>query len=167
MKIRLEKLDNKFKDGVVLALNDNKIRDNLRDLPYPYTEEHALDFINSTKNSANDAVFAIVIENKYAGCISACRQQNIHFRTAEIGYYVIPEFWNRGVATTALKLLTDYIFENTDIIRLYAEPFAKNLASCRVLEKAGFVCEGTLKNNAVKDGKIEDMKIYALIKETC
>lgn len=47
------------------------------------------------------------------------------------------------------------------IIRIYAEPLAHNTASCRVLEKAGFEFEGTLRNNAIKNGEIVDMKMYA------
>ena len=46
-----------------------------------------------------------------------------------------------------------------------AEPFAYNAASCHVLEKAGFVCEGILKSNAYKNGNIVDMKMYALVKQ--
>ena len=46
-----------------------------------------------------------------------------------------------------------------DIIRIYAEPFAYNAASCRVLEKAGFQYEGTLRSNAVKNGKVIDISI--------
>lgn len=50
------------------------------------------------------------------------------------------------------------------VIRIYAEPFAYNIASCRVLEKAGFQYEGTLRSNAVKNGKDIDMKMYSLLK---
>ena len=46
-----------------------------------------------------------------------------------------------------------------------AEPFAYNIASCRVLEKAGFQFEGLLRNNAIKNGKVLDMRMYSLIKE--
>ena len=56
-------------------------------------------------------------------------------------------------------------FENTDIIRIFAEPFSYNKASCRVLEKSGFQYEGTLYSNAVKNDRITDMKMYALIKK--
>ena len=62
-------------------------------------------------------------------------------------------------------MLTDFIFENTGIIRLYAEPYARNKASCRVLEKSGFKLEGTLRKCAVKNGITEDMLMYAKIKE--
>lgn len=53
----------------------------------------------------------------------------------------------------------------SDIIRIYAEPFAYNTASCRVLEKSGFQYEGTLRKNAVKNGKVLDMKLYSKIRE--
>ena len=49
---------------------------------------------------------------------------------------------------------------------LFAEPFAYNTASCRVLEKAGFQLEGLLRSNAVKNGQVQDMKMYALVRET-
>ena len=67
--------------------------------------------------------------------------------------------------TEAVKQICDYVFDNSDIIRIYAEPFAYNIASCRVLEKTGFELEGILKSNAVKNGKVTDMKMYALIKK--
>lgn len=66
--------------------------------------------------------------------------------------------------TNAVKQICKYVFANSDIIRIYAEPFAYNAASCRVLEKAGFRYEGVLRSNAVKNGKILDMKMYALLK---
>lgn len=58
-----------------------------------------------------------------------------------------------------------YDFNNSDIIRIYAEPFIHNIASCRALEKAGFQCEGILMSNAEKCGQVVDMKMYALIRE--
>ena len=67
--------------------------------------------------------------------------------------------------TDAIKQICEYVFENNDILRIYAEPFAHNIGSCRVLEKAGFQYEGTLRNNAVKNGKVIDMKMYSLLRE--
>ena len=66
--------------------------------------------------------------------------------------------------TEAVKQICKYVFEKSDIIRIYAEPFAYNTASCRVLEKACFQYEGTLRNNAIKNGKAIDMKMYSLLK---
>ena len=67
--------------------------------------------------------------------------------------------------TEAVKQICEYVFANSDIIRIYAEPFTYNIASCRVLEKAGFQYEGTLRCNAVKNSKVIDMKVYSLLKE--
>lgn len=93
------------------------------------------------------------------------RQGNIHRQTAELGYYIAEEYWGKGIMTEAVKQVCDYVFQKSDIIRIYGEPFAYNTASLRVLEKAGFQYEGTLRNNAVKNGKVLDMKMYAILKE--
>lgn len=50
------------------------------------------------------------------------------------------------------------------IIRIYAEPFAYNIASCWIVEKAGFQYEEILRSNAVKNGKVIDIKMYSLLK---
>ena len=66
--------------------------------------------------------------------------------------------------TSAVRQICAHVFANSDIIRIYAEPFSHNVASCRVLEKAGFRYEGTLRANAVKNGRVIDMRMYALLK---
>ncbi|MDO5575952.1 MAG: GNAT family protein, partial [Fibrobacter sp.] len=105
------------------------------------------------------------VNNKVVGSIGAFRQGNIHFRTAELGYYIAEPYWGKGIGTLSVKQICNYIFAETSILRIYAEPFAYNTASCRVLEKAGFTYEGTLRCNAVKNDKILDMKMYSLLKE--
>lgn len=82
--------------------------------------------------------FAVTADNKVIGSIGVFRQENIHKRTAELGYYIAQEYWGKGIMTEAVKQICEYVFGSSDIIRVYAEPFAHNSASCRVLEKAGF-----------------------------
>lgn len=150
------------------AISNKKIQDNLRDgLLYPYTEQDATDYITAMLSAdKNDTfAFAVTINNKVIGSIGAFRQVNIHKQTAELGYYIAEEYWGRGIMTEAVKQLCEYVFSKSDIIRIYAEPFAYNTASCRVLEKAGFQYEGTLRNNAVKNGKIISMKMYSILKD--
>ncbi len=166
MAIRIR--DWKIEDKVDLAenLNNEKILNNLRDgLPYPYTEKDAEDFINAMLSADKDKTyaFAITLDDKVIGSIGVFRCDNIHYRTAEMGYYIGEKYWGNGYMTSAVKQMCKYIFDNTDIIRIFAEPFAYNTASCRVLEKAGFTYEGLLQSNAVKNGNIVDMKMYALI----
>jgi len=81
-----------------------------------------------------------------------------------MGYYIAELYWGKGIMTVAVRRMCSYVFENTDIIRVFAEPYAHNEASCRVLEKAGFQFEGVLRKNAIKNGVSVDMKMYAIIK---
>ena len=149
------------------ALSNKKTQDNLRDgLPYPYTEQDGKEFISAmlAANENDTFAFAITVNGKVIGSIGAFRQGNIHRQTAELGYYIAEEYWGKGIMTEAVKQLCDYVFSNTDIIRIYAEPFAYNIGSCRVLEKAGFQYEGTLRSNALKNGNVFDMKMYSKLK---
>lgn len=149
------------------ALSNKKVQDNLRDgLPYPYTEQDGTDYISAMLSTDENETFAfsITVEGKVIGSIGIFRQGNIHRQTAELGYFIAEDYWGKGIMTEAVKQICEYVFDKSDIIRIYAEPFAYNDASCRVLEKAGFQYEGTLRSNAVKNGEVIDMKMYSLLK---
>lgn len=166
LAIRKWRIDDK--SDLAIILNNPKVLNNLRDgLPYPYTENDAEDFIRAmlSADKNNTFAFAIALDDKAIGSIGVFRQDNIHCKTAEMGYYIGEPYWGNGYMANAIKQVCEYVFEKTDIIRIYAEPFAHNIASCRALEKAGFQYEGTLKSNAVKCGNIVDMKMYALVRE--
>jgi len=153
---------------LVRAINNQKVLDNLRDeIPCPYTLGDAEAFIRGMLGAEKDALYAwaITVDGVAAGSIGVFRKANIHRRTAEMGYYVAEAHWGRGIATFAVRAVCDWVFENTDILRIYAEPFARNEASCRVLEKAGFSLEGLMRKNAEKNGEVLDMKLYARIRE--
>lgn len=159
----------KLSDAKDLAsvISNKKIQDNLRDgFPYPYTEQDATDYISAmlSEDENETFAFAITIDNKAIGSIGAFRQKNIHRHTAEIGYYIAEEYWGKGLMTEAVKQICSYIFDKSNIVRIYAEPFSYNKASCRVLEKAGFLYEGTLRSNAIKNGKTIDMLMYSRLK---
>lgn len=167
MKCKIRKW--KLSDAKDLAsvISNKKIQDNLRDgLPYPYTEQDATDYISAmlSEDENKTLAFAITIDNKAIGSIGAFRQKNIHRHTAEIGYYIAEEYWGKGLMTEAVKQICSYIFDKSNIVRIYAEPFSYNKASCRVLEKAGFLYEGTLRSNAIKNGKTIDMLMYSRLK---
>lgn len=156
------------KERLAGLLSNKKILDNLRDgLPYPYTPADAEGYIASmlAADETGTFAFAITEDDAVIGSIGAFRCDNIHFRTAELGYYIGEPYWGKGYGTSAVRQVCQYVFANTDIVRIFAEPFAYNTASCRVLEKAGFQLEGTLRANAMKHGRILDMKMYALVKE--
>ena len=154
-------------EALAKALNNKKIQDNLRDgLPFPYTVPDAEDYISSMLKADPAATYArtITVDGAVAGSIGVFRKDNVHRLTGEMGYYIAEEYWGEGVMTEAVRQMCAWIFGNTDIIRIFAEPYAANAASCRVLEKAGFAFEGTMRKNAVKNGVVIDMKMYAIIK---
>ncbi len=153
-------------DDLSKALNNPAILKNLRDgLPYPYTKQDALQYIDSMLSAKENSAyaFAVCIDDKAIGSIGVFRQNNIHKYTGELGYYIAQEYWSKGVGTSAVRQICDYIFKYTDIMRIFAEPFFYNTASCRILEKNGFSYEGTLRSNAVKDKVVLDMKMYSLL----
>lgn len=155
------------KDQLAELLNNKNILNNLRDgLPYPYTVRDAEEFITSMLSADRTKTFpfAITVNDSVVGSIGVFRCDNIHARTGELGYYIGEPYWGKGIATSAVTQICEHVFDRTDIIRIFAEPFAFNAASCRVLEKAGFQLEGTLRSNAVKNGTVLDMKMYALVK---
>jgi RimJ/RimL family protein N-acetyltransferase len=155
--------------ALAMALSNKKILDNLRDgLPYPYTENDAVGFISAMLGADKDKTFAyaITVDDKAVGSIGVFRRDNIHSRTAEMGYYVAEPYWGQGIGTSAVLQNCDDVFENTDIMRIFAEPFAYNAASCRILEKAGFVYEGTLRMaSKLFNGKVEDDVCYSVTRE--
>lgn len=170
MICRIRKWELSDAADLAAALSNRKVQDNLRDgLPYPYTEQDGAEYIKAmlSADETETFAFAITVDNRAVGSIGVFRQGNIHRRTAELGYYVAEPYWGRGIMTEAVKQICAYVFEHSDIVRIYAEPFSYNIPSCRVLEKAGFQYEGTLRCNAEKNGKIIDMKLYSLLRTPC
>lgn len=168
MDIKIRKWRLEDAADLAAALSDRQVLDNLRDgLPYPYTISDAEAYIFAMLNAdENDAfAFAVTADGRVVGSVGAFRQGNIHRQTAELGYYVARDFWGQGIMTEAVLQICDYIFAETDIIRIFAEPFAHNIGSCCVLVKAGFQLEGTLRQNAVKNGQVLDMKLYSLLRQ--
>ena len=150
MKCRIRKWELSDARDLAAALSNKKVQDNLRDgLPYPYTEQDGKDFISAMLSADENETFAfaITVDNSVIGSIGIFRQENIHRQTAELGYYIAEEYWGNGIMTEAVRQICEYVFRESDIIRIYAEPFAYNIASCRVLEKAGFQYEGPLRSN--------------------
>jgi len=89
-----------------------------------------------------------------------------NFGWVEIGFAIIPSERNKGYATEAIQILSDYLFLSRDITRIQAVIDAKNAASQRALEKAGFKKEGTMRKafwNA--EGKWTDADLYSILRD--
>ena len=149
-------------DSLVRHANNRNVWINLRDrFPYPYSKDDAklwLEIVTALKPETN---FAIAVDGLAVGGIGYSVQGDVGCRSAEIGYWLGEEFWGRGIATQALNAVSNYAFSSSDLCRLYAHVFQWNMASARVLEKAGYTLEGRLKKSVTKDGKIIDQLLYA------
>jgi RimJ/RimL family protein N-acetyltransferase len=143
--------------------NNRRIWENLRDrFPHPYTEAHASGYIAHLLSAHDDEPsFAIDVDGEAVGGISLQPGIDVERVSAEIGYWLGESVWGRGVATSAIRLVTDYGFTRRRLERVFAVPFVTNVASCRVLEKAGYQREGTMRRSAIKDGRIMDQHLYA------
>jgi ribosomal-protein-alanine N-acetyltransferase len=89
---------------------------------------------------------------------------NPDYRSASLGYCLTEAAWGLGYATEAAGALLQWAFDHLDLNRVQAETDTRNAASARVLEKLGFVHEGTLREDCVVDGVVSDSWVYGLIK---
>jgi ribosomal-protein-alanine N-acetyltransferase len=84
---------------------------------------------------------------------------------AEIGYGISQTYHRRGIGTAAVAQLVEKVFSETSLRKLLAYVHDANLASCKLLEKLGFVQEGFLREHYVINGQAENEVLYALLKK--
>ena len=153
-------------DAAALALHASNpaIGRNLRDgFPCPFTLQDAEAFIERALKIAPPCRFAIVVSGEAVGSIGFTVHSNVERISAEMGYWLGEAFWGRGIMTDAVRALTRYAIAAHGLTRVYAVPYEWNPASFRVLEKAGYVCEGRMRRSAIKDGHILDQLLYAFV----
>jgi [ribosomal protein S5]-alanine N-acetyltransferase len=138
---------------------------NLRDrFPHPYTPADADAWIATASTESPVANFAIVVNDEAVGGIGLTLGTDVFGRSAEIGYWLGEPFWGRGIATEAVRAVTEYAFAYFEICRLEAGVFEWNPASMRVLEKAGYTREGRARLAVTKDGRTGDRLLYGLVR---
>jgi RimJ/RimL family protein N-acetyltransferase len=151
-------------DTLVRHANDFEVARQLRDrFPYPYTRHDGHAFLKHATATADPANLAIEVEGEAAGAIGYVQGLDVERYSAEIGYWLGRQYWRRGVVTEALSLVTEHVFAECNLLRLFALPFADNIGSVGVLEKAGYVREGLLRSSSVKHGAPRDQFLYARI----
>jgi ribosomal-protein-alanine N-acetyltransferase len=149
----------------LVPLADNRnIWLNLRDrFPNPYGLADAKRWVRQASDQKPVCHFAIEYDGALAGGIGLIPGEDVHHRSAEVGYWLGEPFWGRGLMTHALTAFSNFAFPAYDLSRLFALVLEWNTASTRVLEKVGFALEGRLRKSAFKDGKEVDEFLYAKI----
>lgn len=148
--------------SIASVANDRRIWLQLRDIfPHPYRLMDAEDWIRRVGPIEPPHALAIVVDGRAVGGVGIEPMADVNSRSAEIGYWLGTDYWGRGIATEAVILMTNWAFGAQKLLRIFAQPFAMNMASRRVLEKAGYTLEGVMKQSAVKDGTVLDQCMYA------
>lgn len=132
---------------------------------YPYTPELADWWIQHCESEDPKVSFAIEVDGEAAGGVGVVLKHDIDRKTANVGYWLGEAYWGRGIVAEALAAFTEYAFTAYDLARLQASVFPPNTASCRVLEKAGYVLEARLRNRLYKHGRLYDQLLYAKLRE--
>ncbi len=135
----------------------------------PWTERNrAQQFIEKCRRMANDGtgVRPAVDRLDDGGFIGWCSLTgwNPDYRSAELGYCFTEAAWGHGYATEAARAVLQWAYDTLDLNRVEARADTRNIASARVLEKLGFVREGTLRQDCIVDGDVSDSWVYGLIR---
>lgn len=146
--------------------NNSNILDNGYDkIPNPFTLADANEFIASQLTIEPAQRKLIYYDHQFAGEIGISIKKDVFRLSAEIGYFIAEPFWGKGIATQAIKMMTEYTFKNFNIIRIEAGVFEFNKPSMRILEKNGFHLESIKKRAVLKNGKILDDYVWVKLKE--
>ena len=160
--------EERFIPSVAEHANNPKIAANLRDIfPWPYSDKDAALFVRDCMARDGQGVLfrAILVDGDCVGSISVVQGTDVYRRSGELGYWLAEPFWGKGIMTRAVREICREAFKALSIVRIYAAPYAYNTGSRRVLEKAGFTLEGTLRQSVYKRGELFDSCIYSLLKE--
>ena len=153
-------------DDLAAQINDKEIAANTRTIEYPYPKERAPKWIEMQKKNWREGkafVFSILDaeSDQFMGVTGLNIDNENH--NAELGYWLGRDYWNQGYCTEAVKLLIDFGFEKLGLHKIYAHHVSRNPASGRVLEKAGMLREGYLREQTRKWGVFEDIVVYGML----
>jgi len=153
--------------SLVKNINNKKIAGNMSHIPYPYKLRDARLWVSKnlrmTRKGEKVLDFVIDSQGEAIGMIGLEIDKTNRYK-AQFGYWLGERYWRQGIMTEAVKIFTDYAYKKLKIKRLFAEVFASNKASARVLKRAGYKLEGVLKKNSLKNNKLVDDLIFAKVK---
>jgi RimJ/RimL family protein N-acetyltransferase len=143
-------------DAVTKHVGAWSVARNLCAVPHPYAPSMAEEWLAREIVRTPPMCFAIALRDELIGVIGLEREAGICNHGADIGYWLGESFWGRGIISEAVAALTEWAFSARRLVRLQAGVFARNPASARVLEKAGYKLEGRLRARYFRDGEYID-----------
>lgn len=132
-----------------------------------YKLEHAKLWAERQQENFRDGLeYDFMILDPSERFLGACGINQIDLANprANLGYWIRTSAQNRGIATAATRLLVDWAFSNTPLVRLEVVVSVENAASLRVAEKAGAVREGVLRSRILLHGRIHDAVLFSFVR---
>lgn len=151
---------------VTKLCNNYNIYKNTLHLPYPYTMEDALSWMEHHLDNYNaDKRYELAITDKGSGELygAIALSNNETFNHGELAYWIGEDFWGKEYATEAAQAILQFAFEEKKYHKVFARCFSSNPASGKVLEKIGMQKEGVLIDHIKKEGRFEDFVYYGMI----
>ncbi|MCP3653506.1 MULTISPECIES: GNAT family N-acetyltransferase [Herbaspirillum] len=162
--LSLEKWDDRHIEELALIANNKNISGNMADrFPSPYKFDDAVAWIHEMKSHPHRHAWAIEFNGRLAGGISLVPRSGSLKHCSGIVYWLGEQYWGLGLATESVRRVLAFAFDVEQFVRVETTVFEWNLASIRVLEKCGFVREGTLRASFMKNGRIVDRHLYAAL----
>ncbi len=152
--------------AVTKLCNNYNIYKNTLYLPYPYTIEDALSWIEHHLDNFNaNKSYEFAITDKESGKLygAIALSNNQKFNNGEIAYWIGKKFWGNGYATEAAQAILHFAFEEKQYHKVFARYFNSNPASGRVMQKLGLKKEGILIDHVRKENRFEDLVYYGII----
>ncbi|WP_307786813.1 GNAT family N-acetyltransferase [Pseudogracilibacillus auburnensis] len=153
-------------EDVTKLCNNYNIYKNTMHLPYPYSLQDALSWIEChQENFMANKSYEFAITDKESGELfgAIALSNNQKFNNGEIAYWIGEEFWGNGYATEAAKAIIEFAFEEKGYHKVFARFFHSNQASGRILQKLGMKKEGVLVDHVKKENRYEDLIYYGII----
>lgn len=134
--------------------------------PSPMTEEASRLLVDSWLNADDSRVLcrAVLIDGEAVGGVSVTLLDGIHCRTGELSFWLTPSLWGNRIATCAVRQICAEAFGLFDIVRIQAQPLARNKAARCVLNNAGFSFDGLLRQSICRNDSVQDGCMYSLLR---
>ena len=166
--ITLESITDRFTDSLQLSLNNPKIIKHLTArVPYPYTKQDAVEFINfckhmnselnSTSNTEKGLYLGIIKNDQLYGCVSieVLKQPEKYV----LGYWLSEKLWGQGIMTKCVNKVLSYVFDNyPEIKTINSSYYPENIGSMKILMKNGFLDDENCKIGTCKRWAWDDEK---------
>ncbi|MBZ0279368.1 MAG: GNAT family N-acetyltransferase [Anaerolineae bacterium] len=155
------------RSAVQAILGDQTVTRTLLDIPYPFTSEDADFWIRAGHAGIQtNLLFPFAMTRRADGLLIGCIDIELQpeHRRGDIAYWLAPAHWGQGYTTEAARRIIQFGFEDLGLNRVYAQCLRTNVASARVMQKAGLRYEATLRHSTIKDSAFVDIDVYGLLR---